>query len=531
MKVWNGWGDESLHFDLPPRAHDLLRQLIGEGTAREDYPLERLLAPFPVTRLPPHPLIYTDPKERLDHAHGQSLPDWIGLRGGTLQHFPDGVAFPDSLEGVQELLRFAEENQIIIIPYGGGTSVVGHLQVPKGDRPVLSLSLERLNHMLDLDRYSMLATFEAGVRGPELEAQLRANGTTLGHFPQSFEYSSLGGWVVTRSSGQESMHYGRIEGLFAGGDVLTPKGALHLPPFPASAAGPDLRHVVLGSEGRLGILTRIIVRISPLPERNEIYGIFFPSWDQAVEAVRELANSRVPLSMIRLSNPKETETSLALAGNDGRVSLLKQYLRLRCISMDGACLCLVGLIGSRRVVRGARQEAFCIIRRHKGISAGRGVGETWKKYRFHTPYLRNTLWNLGYAVDTLETAVTWDKVTSAVKAIEKAIGEGLTACNERVHVFSHLSHVYPTGSSVYTTFVFRIADTPDETLSRWKALKELASRAIVRAGGTISHHHGVGIDNKEYLEEEKGNVGMNALRQLISNLDPGERMNPTKLVP
>jgi alkyldihydroxyacetonephosphate synthase len=531
MKAWNGWGDESVHFDLPPRAHDLLRQLIGEGTARQDYPLERLLTPFPATRLSPHPLISTDQKERLDHSHGQSLPDWIALRGGTLQRFPDGVAFPDTFEGVQELLKFAEQHQIIVIPYGGGTSVVGHLQVPEGDRPVLSLSLERLNHLLDLDRYSMLATFEAGVRGPELEAHLRAKGTTLGHFPQSFEYSSLGGWVVTRSSGQESMHYGRIEGLFAGGEVLTPIGALHLPPFPASAAGPDLRHIVLGSEGRLGILTRVIVRISPLPERNEIYGIFFPSWDQAVEAVRELACGRVPLSMIRLSNPKETETSLALAGHEGQVSLLKQYLRLRRISINGACLCLVGLIGSPHVVEGARREAFSIVRRHKGISVGRAFGEAWKKYRFRAPYLRNTLWDLGYAVDTLETAVTWDKVAAIVEAIEKAISEGLTACNEGVHVFSHLSHVYPTGSSIYTTFVFRLAETPEETLSRWRALKEEASRAIVEAGGTISHHHGVGIDHKTYMEKEKGPVGMNALKQLFSHVDPGERMNPTKLLP
>ena len=531
MKIWNGWGDKTVRFDLPPKAHDLLRKLIGEGKGIEDYPLGKFLTRVPATPLPHHPLISTNPKDRLDHSHGQSLPDWVALRGGILRRFTDGVALPGTVEEVQALLDFAREHQIVVIPYGGGTSVVGHLEVPQEDRPVLSLSLERLNHLITLDTYSMLGTFEGGVRGPELEAQLRARGFTLGHFPQSFEYSSLGGWVVTRSSGQESMYYGRIEQLFAGGEVLTPKGAMSLYPFPASAAGPDLRQLVLGSEGRLGILTKVTVRISPLPERDDIYGIFFPSWDSGIEAVRDLSCSRMPISMIRLSNPKETETSLAIAGHEGQVSLLKRYLRLRRISMNEACACLIGFIGSPYIVRGTKREAFSIISRHKGVTVGRAFGEVWKKYRFRAPYLRNSLWALGYAVDTLETSVTWDKVTSTMKAIEKALGNALAQWNERVQVFSHLSHVYPTGSSIYTTFVFRLADTPEETLMRWKTLKGYGSRAIVEAGGTISHQHGIGQDHKSYMQSEKGEVGMGILKQLCSHLDPDGRMNPQKLIP
>ena len=226
MQIWNGWGDEAVQIDLPPAAIGLLRDRIGQGTAQEDLPLEELIARVPDSRLSCHPLITKDAKERVVHSHGQSLPDWVALRRGTLKYFPDGVALPTTAEEVRTLLDFARKHDVIVIPYGGGTSVVGHLDVPDENRPVLSLSLERLNRMISIDPYSRLATFEAGVRGPDLEAQLRAYRFTLGHYPQSFEYSTLGGWIVTRSSGQESSHYGRIEDLFAGGEIHTPRGII-----------------------------------------------------------------------------------------------------------------------------------------------------------------------------------------------------------------------------------------------------------------------------------------------------------------
>jgi alkyldihydroxyacetonephosphate synthase len=531
MQRWNGWGDDTIYTHLPPQGLQLLSKSIGKGRVQNDCPLEDILARIPDSRLPPHPLITRDPKLRLDHSHGQSLPDWVGLRGGILQRFPDGVAVPSTVEDVQELLTFATKMNFVLIPYGGGTSVVGHLQVPKDHRPMLSLSLNRLNRMLILDPESLLATFEAGVRGPNLETQLGAKGFTLGHFPQSFEYSSLGGWVVTRSTGQQSLYYGRIDQLFAGGEILTPKGSLQFPPFPASAAGPDLRHLLLGSEGRLGILTTVTVRISKLPERDELYGVFFPTWELATEAVRLLSAFRLPLSMIRLSNPTETATYLALAGHERQISLLRHYLRLRGIQVTNACMCLIGLTGSRRLVTATRRDASSIIRKHKGVFIGKQIGEIWKENRFRSAYLRNTLWDLGYAIDTLETAVTWNKVTSTVAAIESALSSGLEPLNERIHVFTHLSHVYPTGSSIYTTFIFRLADTPEETMRRWSLLKASASRAIVEANGTISHQHGVGIDHKQYLAAEKGTLGMSTLKQLFSHCDPEERMNPKKLLP
>lgn len=530
MLRWNGWGDEKVTMNLPAEAVKLLKEFVGEGNQVPSFSFSEYLKKIPESDIPSHSLIETDSDHRLYHAHGQSLPDWVGMRMGTIKRFPDGVAFPSSMEELQAILSFARRENIVVIPHGGGTSVAGHVNIPESDRPVLTISMKRLCRMTEIDPVSLLATFEAGIFGPNIEAQLRAKGFTLGHYPQSFELSTLGGWVVTRSSGQQSSHFGRIEQLFAGGEMVTPKGVLSMPPHPASAAGPDLRQMVLGSEGRMGVLSKATVRISSLPEKDEVFGIFFPSWEQGVEALRLITDNRIPCSMARLSNPIETVTNLALGGEGGKIELLKRYLRLRNVQDYKSCMLLIGFIGTSRITSAAKNEALSIFKRLKGINIGKAMGEAWKKNRFRAPYLRNTLWDLGYAVDTLETAICWNKVTPTMNEVEKAISTGLEDKNEKVHVFSHLSHVYPTGSSIYTSYIFRIADTPEETLSRWKRIKSSASEAIVKAGGTISHQHGVGTDHAQYLEAEKGALGMSLIKQVLSHLDPDERMNPGKLI-
>lgn len=468
---------------------------------------------------------------RIHHGHGQSLPDWIRLRYGAFHRLPDGVAEPPTAEGMAELMVWARDRGVAVIPYGGGTSVVGHLEVPAHEsRPVLILSLRAMRRMTHLDATSRLATFEAGVRGPDLEAQLRNLGLTLGHFPQSFEYSTLGGWVVTRSSGQQSAFFGRIEDLLAGGELITPKGRWALPFFPASAAGPDLRHWVMGSEGRMGILATACVKIRKIPEIDRIFGLFFPSWERAVAAVRILAGSGLGYSMIRLSNPLETAANLVLGGRPRDVSRLQTYLRFRGLDLNQACLCLVGFTGAKRsAVRDAR-AGLAEFRRHGAIVIGRPMGARWKANRFRLPYLRNALWDMGYAVDTLETAVPWVLLQRLLSTVEDAIANGLTAWGERVLVFSHLSHVYPQGSSLYTTFAFRIGTTAEETLEKWTRIKTAASQAIVACGGTISHQHGVGSDHRAYLEAEKGVVGMGILRAAIADIDPSGMMNPGSLL-
>jgi len=529
MQRWNGWGDDAITMDLPEEGVELLKTVVGPGFPQRDTSLEELLKPIPKTRLPRHPLITTDSQERLIHAHGQSLPDWIALRYGRPMRVPDGIAYPENKEDLRDLVTFASKHKIALIPYGGGTSVLGHLEVPQWKRPVVTVSLARLNRMVYIDSGSLLATFESGIRGPDLEAHLRSQGFTLGHYPQSFEYSTLGGWVATRASGQLSSHYGRIDEAFAGAELLTPRGPLVLPPYPASAAGPDLRQLVLGSEGRLGIIAEATVKISPLPEKDDIYGAFFPSWDQAVEALRTLTAARLPLSMVRLSTVSETQTNLALSGHPKIVAFLKRYLPLRGVAEEEGCLCLIGFIGSAGLVKAARRETVAILKRAGAIPFGKAMGESWKHNRFLIPYLRNTLWEQGYAVDTIETAVTWNRVTEMVQTIEKILTESLAPRNEKVHVFSHLSSIYPTGSNIYTTVLFRLGKTAEETWERWNTLKMSASSIIAEKGGTISHQHGVGVDHKPYIEAEKGRLGMDMIREMCASVDPDGLMNPTKL--
>ncbi|MDP9482982.1 MAG: FAD-binding oxidoreductase, partial [Chloroflexota bacterium] len=440
-----------------------------------------------------------------------------------------GVAHPSTDEDLRELMRWAVETGTALVPYGGGTTVAGHVTRPAGSGPTVTVAMDRLSAVLEVDPAAGLATFGAGIAGPALEAALGEQGSTLGHFPQSFEYSTLGGWIAARSSGQQSRGYGRIEDLFAGGHLETPIGPLDLPSFPASAAGPDLRQVVLGAEGRLGFVTRATVRIAPTPEREIWLAFAVPDLERGLAASRELAQARLPLSMIRLQTAPETRTTLALAGRPRTIALVTRYLRWRGAGPE-RCLLILAVTGRRRLVAAAGREVAGIVGRHDGIGLPRSFSQAWVAQRFRSAYLRNARWDAGYAVDTLETAAPWPAVPDLLATIAPSLRQGLSAEGERVHAFTHLSHVYPSGSSLYTTYVFRLSDDPDRTLDRWARLKAAASAAIVAGGGTISHQHGVGRDHAAYLDVEKGAGGMAALEGLVRTFDPKRILNPGALL-
>lgn len=540
MRRWNGWGDTRVEYPLPGSARDYLSGRLGPGQPLAEASLTETCAALPPSRLHEQPELDIHPETRLRHARGHSLPDWLALRSGKPGPVPDAVTQPESTEAVRRLLTRAREQDWLVIPCGGGTSVAGHINPPASQRPVLSVDLGRMNRLLDIDPVSRIARFGAGTTGPQVEAQLRAHGFTLGHYPQSFEYSTLGGWVATRSSGQQSLGYGRIEQLFAGGRLETLDGPLDLPPFPASAAGPDLRELVLGSEGRLGILTEIDVRISPLPEREAFQAWFFPDWDCGVRAARELIQQRLPLSMLRLATPEETAVQLALAGRSLPARLLEAWLAVSWAGRGGAnkCLLLTGISGSRTHYRHVLGQTRVIVRRHRGRSAGASPGRRWARNRFRLPYLRESLWQAGYVIDTLETATHWSNLEHLLAGIEKALRQGLAEGSgngpgkdgEQVLTFSHLSHAYPTGSSIYTTFLFRPGPDHETALERWRTLKQTASQFIVENGGTISHQHGVGRDHAPWLPAEKGVQGMRALSALCREFDLQGQLNPGALI-
>ncbi len=530
MRRWNGWGDEATSMGLSENARDMLRARLGPGLPGVDATREAIVAQIPASRLPAHPLIQRDSSTRFSMALGESFGDWIRKRFGALPPVPDGVAFAESSAQVRQLLDLAHQNNWIVIPFAGGTSVAGHLDCPISERPVLSINLSRLNRLLHLDKQSQLATFGAGTPGPLVEAQLRAQGYTLGHFPQSCVYSTGGGWVVTRSSGQQSLRYGRIEQLFAGGQLESPVGTLIIATVPAASAGPDLRELVLGSEGRFGILTEATLRVSRLPEHESFHALFFPNWDCAEAAVRELVQCKLALSMLRLSNAVETDTNLTLAGHARLIGCLQRYLSWRgCV--EGKCMLMLGVTADTRTARHTLREARRLLAKHGAVYIGSALGSKWATNRFKGPYLRNTLWDQGYSADTIETAVDWPQVKNLMLAMEQAARDVFEQYGERVHAFTHLSHVYPQGSSIYSQFVWAtVAGGFAPNIERWQRLKAAVATTIAAHSGTVSHQHGVGRDHAAHLADEKGAFGMATLAELCSHFDPKKIMNPGKLL-
>ena len=533
MRRWNGWGDEANSMHLPNNAELFLGELLGASSPLRDTSLEDVIQNVPQSRLPQHELITTDPETRVRHARGQSLPDWLAMRSGDIKTFPDGVCYPENRAQVQRILDFAKSEDIELIPYGGGTSVAGHINPSVSNRAILTVDMGRMNQLLHLDPESQIATFGAGTPGPMVEAQLRAKGYTLGHFPQSFELSTIGGWIASRSSGQQSLRYGRIEQLFAGGFLETFDGTFELPTFPASSAGPDFRELILGSEGRFGILSEVKVRVSKLADKEEFRVLFFPDWRNAAEFCRSIVQQRIPLSMLRVSNSVETQTQLKLAGKEKTIAWLERYLKMRGCG-EQKCMLTFGLTGSRHQVASSLKQLNSAIKRFKGIATGTLLGKRWQENRFKLPYLREALWQKGYLVDTFETATDWHNLDDLMQKMESSLQLALLDSadhnQEKVHTFTHISHVYGQGASLYTTYLFRADTNYQGSLERWELLKRAASEAIVNNGGTISHQHGVGKDHAPYLPVEKGEIGMKLLNQLCDHFDPSNQLNPNTLV-
>jgi alkyldihydroxyacetonephosphate synthase len=531
MRRWNGWGDEGDATTLGVCGRRLLESRIGSGTPPREATLAEVVAAVPASRIEPADelRLTTDPQIRVRRARGQSLPDLASLRYGRLDAVPDAVANPTEPADVRALIEHARTVGARLIPYGGGTSVVGGVSARPGPDPLITVDLAGLAGVRSVDEASGLVTVLAGTTGPALATLLAGHGLVVGHEPQSWELATVGGWVAARGSGLTSLGSGRIEQLFAGGTLEAPAGTLVMPAHPASAAGPDLRQLVLGSEGRLGILTEAVLRATPRPEVERMDAWALPAWPEAVEAVRELVRAQPRLSLLRLSTATETRTLLAFADKPTQTRALSAYVRARRRPSDWV-LVLAGVAGRKRTAKAAHAESKAILGAHGGIRLP-GLADAWSRTRFRSPYLRNALWSAGYASDTLETATDWTHVPGLLARLEAALQSALQPWGERVHVFTHLSHLYSSGSSLYVTYVFRLAPDPDETMARWRALKDAAGQTIVADGATISHHHGVGVDHVPYLTAEKGPLGMAALEAVVRTFDPDGLMNPGVLLP
>jgi len=525
----DGWGFEGESFE----ASSEMLEWLEEGLGRPGPPIPAGADPeaYPDAREFPDPdlEVSRDVEDRLRHARGQGLVDIIRLRSNTLPLLPDGVCRPSGPDQCLKLLSACAEHELRLIPWGGGTSVTGGVNTPRTDRPVIVLDFERMADLLRLDELSGYAVFGPGVKGPDLESRLEAHGRCLGHYPQSWELATLGGWAATRSSGQESLGYGRIEDMVAGMLVTTQAGHWRLPALPASAAGPDLRQLIMGSEGRFGLITELTVRTRPRPMKTRVEAFLFPELRDAFRANRELALSNSGLTMLRVSDAEETRVAMAIGlGKVPGASLVKAWLRIRGIR-ENSCLMLLGASGSTDEIADVLAQVRPVLSRHRGVGLGAGPGRTWLRDRFRHPYLREDLLDRGWATDTLETAVPWSAVLETRERVRGAL-EGALGHEARVVVLCHLSHPYRDGSSLYFTFFFPTAATPDETIARWARIKRAAGKALVESGATISHHHGVGRWHTPWLEAEIGKQGMAVLGNVAAELDPSGSLNPDILI-
>jgi alkyldihydroxyacetonephosphate synthase len=536
---WWGWGDAAHPASLPAHALGFLSETVGIGTSlHPPVALERVRLAAP--RIPSAVLaqlrqlvgaenVRDDHTERVVHAAGKGYPDLVRLRAGEPEGAPDAILHPAGHGQVRAVLEFCARTSLAVVPFGGGTSVVGGVAPLAGEHAgVVALDMGRMGAVLALDRESATVTVGAGMRAKALEQHLAARGLTLGHFPQSFEYVSLGGCAATRSAGQSSTGYGAIETMVLGLRFAAPTTEIELPAVPATAAGPSLRQLLVGSEGTLGVISELALRVRPAPLERSYEGVFFESFDAGLQTLQTLVREHATPDVARLSDEQETRMSLALAGSGGAKGLLgRLYLGVR--GYRHGCLAILGFEGGREEVAARRARALKLVRRCGGLAVGRSPGEAWLRSRFSAPYLRDELLTHGVMVETLETATQWSNLRRLHGEVGRAIGDALGARGTPGLVMCHVSHLYETGASLYFTFIAR--QQQEDPIGQWAAVKEVASRAIVAAGATITHHHAVGRDHTPWMLEEVGEGGLAALGAVKAELDPTGIMNPGKLLP
>jgi alkyldihydroxyacetonephosphate synthase len=530
---WWGWGRPGERYPLSDAVVETLRSELGGLEGRPSTELEEVSLPEPrelpdaVVAAVGEARVLTGLEDRLRHAAGRSYPDLIRLRSGALEGAPDAVLLPQDRGRVAAALAACARHGVAVVPFGGGTSVVGGVDPTAGefDR-VVSLDLSRLRDV-EVDRRSLTALLGPGLRGPEAETALGAAGVTLGHFPQSFEFATIGGFAATRSAGQASSGYGRFDELVTSARLSSPAGELRTLEVAHSAAGPALRELILGSEGVLGVITGVRVRVRPSPEARRYEGWMAPDFESGADALRALAQDYALPDVVRLSDREETRLSLALAGAEGLAArALDGYLRLRRRA-DG-CIVIAGWEGEREAVARRRSLAARLLRAGGAVPLGAAPGRAWERGRYMAPYLRDELLGLGVMVETLETSHTWSSLGQLYGDVRAAITATLEAQGTPGLVLCHVSHIYSDGASLYFTLMAR--QRRGEEIAQWRGVKTAACEAIVEAGGTITHHHAVGRDHVPYMRAEVGELGLEVLRSVKERLDPVGIMNPGKLL-
>jgi alkyldihydroxyacetonephosphate synthase len=549
MKWW-GWGDENVtftHEDKPDLA-PFVREKIGidlDGARDSVIDFDALEIDEPVVNpafasaladaLRPEQ-ITSDAMERVVHTYGKSLRDLLRMRRGDLGRLPDVIVYPENEDDIVAIMSAALEHEVVVIPFGGGTNISESLEPPRGEsRTVLSVDMRKMDAVIEIDDVARTARVQAGVLGPRLEEQLNAKGWTFGHFPDSFTYSTLGGWIATRSSGMQSDKYGDIGDITTALRAVTPAGVLVTRAVPSKSTGPDVNQMMLGSEGRLGIITEATVRVHRQPEVRKILGYLFPDWYDAITAMAEIAESEASPSVTRVADPNETLFSFATKKPGGLVDkyssvALKEFLgRVKHYDMEKACLGFIGFEGTEKHVKLQRKLVGEIVSKHNGICVGSGPGELYDQKKFDTPYIRDHLLAYGALADVSETSASWSVLPKLYDGVIEAAEKAFAELEVAGWIMCHLSHSYHAGACLYFTFAFKASERSD-ALEQYGTVKRAIQQAFMDEGGTLSHHHAVGLAHAPWLEEDISKAGVAMIKALFDGVDPNRQLNPGKIV-
>jgi alkyldihydroxyacetonephosphate synthase len=547
MKWW-GWGDESVEFDISTRP--ALWPYLSSNFKLQDS--EKVAPPVGLDQitLPQQKMnpgfagelfsrvgadrIHDSKLERLTHAFGKSLRDLWRVRRGIVPYAPDYVAYPNSHAEVCLLVDLAVRHGVHLIPFGGGSNIAGCIEPTRPtDRTVVSVDMRLMNRLLELDAESGTARFEAGALGPHLERELNSAGFTLGHFPDSFRFSTVGGWVATRSAGMQSDRYGKIEDMVLSVRMVTPAGTVETLAVPKASNGIDVNHLCIGSEGTLGIITEILLNVHRLPARRETYGYLFPSFASGVQAMYRCQRENCIPVLTRLNDPAKTALSFAyrstqpfLQHQAGRV--VRFYIeKIRRMDLESACLMIVGFEGDHKSFARDRRHAASVYRKFGAIPLGTGPGRAFQQGKYDFPYLRDFMLGHGVMADVSETSTLWSKLLPLYESSRHAIQKAINTEEQPGLVGCHVSHSYHAGASLYFTFGFTAK--PGDEMGQYLRIKKAAEDSFLEHGATLSHHHAVGYEHLPWLERDVSTAGLTAIEAVKSGLDPSGVMNPGKL--
>ena len=455
----------------------------------------------------------------VEHAYGKSYPELLKLRKGMVNTPPDAVIYPRTEEEIIQIVAICNQHQIALTPFGGQSSVTGSLETLKGG---ISLDLTKhFNQVLDVNEKNNTATVQAGIFGPAYEDYLNNYGDkyTCGHFPQSFEYSTVGGWVAAKGAGQASTAYGKIEDMVLSMKVITPSGVINTKTYPASAQGWDIYPLFIGSEGTLGVMTQVTLKIRKYRPENTKYASFiFKDFKSAVDAMRTTMQAGVGLPhMFRISDPEETDVAFKTKEFDG--TLADKFLNFKGFKTEKRCLMFVAVEGDKAYTSQVVSSVKKITKKFGAFSLGAKPTKKWLEQRYSSAYMREPMMDLGVMTDTLETAVLWDDLMDLWEAVRAYLKS-----KEKTVVMIHISHVYENGANLYFTFLSPMKK--GEELEEFKEYHKGLIDTIIANKGSLSHHHGVGKALGPWMEKQLGTESMKLMQAIKDHLDPKGIMNP-----